>query len=96
MFASDLPALLATGELVTCGVLSARGFFDVRQEIRMGGDGIEKVITRAVLTLRTTDFPLLTRDSVLVRASDEVSYSVRDIQRIEDGALKEVTVAVVT
>lgn len=88
---ADLAVLFADmGEKITFGALSATGLIDERDEVTFDeiGHGVQHRVT--VVTLAAPDFAaLVPGDTVRFRSTN---YKVRSIDRIGDGATKEVTV----
>lgn len=83
---------------VAYGTEESRGPIDIEERM-MADAGGERLVLMTVITIPTPDLPSLTRTvlpaTVVVEkgTDDQQSYKVREIQRVEDGELRELICA---
>jgi hypothetical protein len=83
---------------VAYGSEVSRGPIDIEERLLPDAGG-ERLVLSTIVTIPTRDLPSLTRSvlpaTVVVEkgTDDEQSYRVRDIQRVEDGELRELICA---
>lgn len=83
---------------VAYGTEESRGPIDIEERL-MPDAGGERLVLSTIITIPTPDLPALTRAvlpaTIIVEkgTAAEQSYKVRDIQRVEDGELRELICA---
>lgn len=83
---------------VAYGVEESRGPIDIEERLQADAGG-ERLVLSTIITIPNADLPSLTRSvlpaTVVVErgTDDEQSYKVREIQRVEDGELRELICA---